>query len=375
MRSIGLDLEPWVKKDLLRFHALRSTMHGLEMHLASFHKLIQEFQPQVVVFDPVGSLIQAGSRKDATAMLTRLIDFLKAQRITALLTNLTSGDELWSKQRCDISSLVDTWLLLRDIELAGERNRLMYVLKSRGMAHSNQLREFLLTDRGIELTDVYLGPEGVLTGSMRRAQEARERAAALLRQQEADGKQRERERKREALEARITALRKEFEAEEEEAERLAAQEQVREKQLSEDREAMGRSRQADAAQTAPRRPQLTRQAANEKISQSPAVRKSIAGHSGRTQRYGNCASTSPAQTPKSVAAFANLKKLCEEHLPGRYRIEVIDLLEHPQLAAGDQIVAIPTLVRKLPEPLRRIVGDLSQHRAHAGGIAIAARAR
>ena len=180
MRSIGMDLEPWVKKGLLRFHAIRSTFHGLEMHLATFHKLIQEFQPQVVIFDPIGSLIQAGNRKDATAMLTRLIDFLKMQRITALLTNLTSGDEAPEKTDVDISSLVDTWLLLRDIELGGERNRAMYVLKSRGMAHSNQIREFLLTDRGIELQDVYLGPEGVLTGSARQAQEAREKAAAVL---------------------------------------------------------------------------------------------------------------------------------------------------------------------------------------------------
>ena len=137
------------------------------------------------------------------------------QRITALLTNLTSGDEALEKTDVDISSLVDTWLLLRDIELGGERNRAMYILKSRGMAHSNQIREFLLTDRGIELQDVYLGPEGVLTGSARQAQEAREKAAVLLTQEEVEGKRRELERKREALEARIAAMRKEFEAEEE----------------------------------------------------------------------------------------------------------------------------------------------------------------
>jgi circadian clock protein KaiC len=245
MRSIGLNLEPWVKKHLLRFHAVRSTLHGLEMHLATFHKLILEVQPQVVILDPLGSLIQAGTPQDANAVLTRLMDFLKVQRITALLTNLTSGDEALGKTDADISSLVDTWLLLRDIELGGERNRAMYILKSRGMAHSNQLREFLLTDRGIALIDVYLGPEGVLTGSMRRAQEAREQADVLLRRQEAEGRLRERERKREALDARITALRKEFEAEQEEADRLAGHAQARERMLSEGREAMARSRQTD----------------------------------------------------------------------------------------------------------------------------------
>ncbi len=245
MRSIGLDLEPWVKKDVLRFHALRSTLHGLEMHLASFQKLIQEFQPEVVIVDPVGSLIQAGSRKDATAMLTRLTDFLKAQRITAFFTNLTSGDASPEKTEVDISSLVDTWLLLRDIELGGERTRAMYVLKSRGMAHSNQIREFLLTDRGIDLKDVYLGPEGVLAGSARESQEAREKAAAVLRQQKVDEKQRELERKREALEARIAALRKELEAEEEESKRIIGQEQLREETIRQDRERMGASRRAD----------------------------------------------------------------------------------------------------------------------------------
>src|SRR5262249_36817935 len=144
MRSISLDLEPWVKKGLLRFHAIRSTQFGLEMHLASFHKLLREFQPQVVIADPVGTLIQAGSRKDAPAMRIRLMDFLKAHRITAFLTSLTSADEALEKTDADISSLVDTWLLLRHIELGGERNLALYILKSRGMAHSNQLREFLL---------------------------------------------------------------------------------------------------------------------------------------------------------------------------------------------------------------------------------------
>jgi circadian clock protein KaiC len=245
MRSIGVNLEPWVRKGLLHFHSMRSTLHGLEMHLTTFHKLVQEFQPQVVVFDPVDSLVQAGTLKDATAMLTRLIDFLKVHRITALLTNLVSGGKISENSSVDISSLVDTWLFLRDMELNGERNRTLYILKSRGMAHSNQIREFLLTDHGIDLQDVCLGPEGVLTGSARQWQESRENSAALVQRQVIEGKQRARKRKREALEARIVALRKEFEVEDEEMDRLIGEEQMREQALRQDGARMAARRQAD----------------------------------------------------------------------------------------------------------------------------------
>jgi circadian clock protein KaiC len=245
MRSIGIDLEPYVKKGLLRFHATRSNLYGLEMHLALFHKLIQRFRPRAVVLDPISNLSQAGKTQDATAMLMRLVDFLKTEQITALITCLTEKDRGLEQTDLKISSLVDTWLLLRDIELGGERNRAMYVLKSRGMFHSNQIREFLLTDHGIELADVYLGAEGVLTGSARLTQEAREKAAAVQRQEEVEAKQRELERKREALEARITALRKEFEAEQEESKRVIGQERARADVLVADRERMEKSRRAD----------------------------------------------------------------------------------------------------------------------------------
>lgn len=247
MRSIGLNLEQWSKKNLLQFHSSRATFYGLEMHLAIIHKIVQEFDPSVVITDPIGSLIQAGNQRDAHTMLIRLIDFLKQRQVTAFLTNLTSGGEALEKTDVEISSIVDTWLFMRDIELDGERNRALYVLKSRGMAHSNQLREFLLTERGVDLLNVYVGPEGVLTGSSRLSQEAREQAAAVERQQEAQRRERERTRKREALEARIAALRKEFEVEEEEAATSASQDVSREKVIAENREAMSRSRQADLA--------------------------------------------------------------------------------------------------------------------------------
>jgi circadian clock protein KaiC len=245
MRSIGLNLEQWTKKKLLQFHSSRATFYGLEMHLAIIHKIVQEFQPQVVVLDPVGSLIQAGNQRDAHTMMIRLIDFLKQRGVTAFLTNLTSGGEALERTDVEISSIVDTWLFMRDVELDGERNRALYVLKSRGMAHSNQLREFLLTPQGVDLLDVYVGPEGVLTGSSRLSQEAREQAAALARRQEAERRDRDRTRKREALEARIAALRKEFEVDEAEAETASAEDVSRENMIANNREAMSRLRQAD----------------------------------------------------------------------------------------------------------------------------------
>lgn len=245
MRSIGIDLEPWVEQGLLHFHSSRAAIHGLEMHLATIHKLVRDFQPRVVVMDPVGCLTAVGTHRDADVMLTRLIDFLKMQEITALLTSMTSGEEAPEQINVDISSLVDTWLLLRDLELGGERNRVINVLKSRGMAHSNQLREFLLTNQGVELQDVYLGAEGVLTGSARMVRESTEKAASLLRRQEVEIKQRERVLKREALEARIIVLQKEFEADEEVAKRDIDQEQSREETHRQDRDRMGISRQGD----------------------------------------------------------------------------------------------------------------------------------
>lgn len=245
MRSIGLDLAPWLKKGLLRFHATRPTAYGLETHLAAHHKLVSDFQPRVVIVDPISNFLKAGTQAEAEAILMRLIDFLKAQQITALFTSLTHGGSFLEQSEVGISSLIDTWLLLRDIELAGERNRGMYILKSRGMAHSNQIRELLLTNHGVDLKNVYVGPEGVLTGSLRVAQEAREQAAALGAQQEIERRQRDLERKRHALEAQVAALRGQFEAEEEELKLLIAQEQAVADRVRQSRDEMARSRKAD----------------------------------------------------------------------------------------------------------------------------------
>jgi circadian clock protein KaiC len=214
MRSIGLDLETWVKKGLLEFHSSRPMIHGLEMHLAVIHRLVQRFKPEVVVLDPIGSLIDAGNLRDANIMLIRLIDFLKLQHISAFFTDLISAGKALERSDVRISSLVDTWILMRSIEGEGERNRTLYVLKSRGMSHSNQLREFLLTDQGFDLLEPRRGLYGVLTESSRLSKETREKAIALPRSHGADETKLSQTRKPQAPEAQNTALRKEFEVEE-----------------------------------------------------------------------------------------------------------------------------------------------------------------
>jgi circadian clock protein KaiC len=264
MRSIGIDLAPWVKKGLLRFHSTRSTLYGLEMHLATMHKLVREFTPQVVVADPVGTLVQAGSRIEATAMLTRLIDFLKSNGSTTFLTSLSHGEQGQEGADINVSSLVDTWLSLRDIELDGERNRCIYVIKSRGMAHSNQVREFLLTPRGIELADVYLGPQGVLTGLARRSQETRVRAITLQAQQKVESERRELARNREALEVRIAGIRDEFEARAQESASAIGVDRARQGMALHELEQLAAGRQADAEPAAAEKPARPRVAERRK---------------------------------------------------------------------------------------------------------------
>ena len=244
MRSIGIDLTKWVDAGLLYFQATRPTFYGLEMHLSMMYKAIRTVQPQVVVVDPINGFVLTGDDSDIKAMLLRLVDFLKSSQMTALFTSLTTGGSYEAHTDVAISSLIDTWLLLRDIELNGERNRALYILKSRGMAHSNQIREFLLTNQGVNLLDVYIGPGGVLTGSARLAQAAQERDDQLLRQQEIEYRKLDLERKRQALEAQISALRAAFSAEESESLRLIDQEVARESRFVQDQLDLLKSRQS-----------------------------------------------------------------------------------------------------------------------------------
>ena len=254
MRSIGIDLQPGVQKGLLSFHAIRPSFYSLEMHLAVLHKTINEFKPQVVVMDPVTNFINEGNQLEVKAMLTRLIDFLKLNQITAMFTSLTSGANGTLEQtNIGISSLMDTWLLLRDIEINGERNRGLYVLKSRGMAHSNQIRELLLTDNGVELVDVYFGSGGFLTGTARQTQEAHESAAVVTREEEAERSRRGVEVKRKTLEAKIAELRAEFEYEKQEIEKSLLEDDRREQVLVKQRKIMARLRKSDVLPNSRRR--------------------------------------------------------------------------------------------------------------------------
>lgn len=243
MRSVGIDLQKYVNRGLIRFHATRPQFYGLEMHLVAIHKLISQFQPAVVILDPISNLINSGTQDEVTSILNRLLDFLKMRQITSLFTSLSHNRTLLESNM--VSSLMDTWILLRDIEMNGERNKGIFIMKSRGMPHSTQIREFKITKKGINLVDVYLGAEGVLTGSARAAQEAKEKAALLIRKQEIETKRRNIQRKRKALEAQIASLRAEFSAEEEELEKILSQEQLKENTIATGREAMGKLRGAD----------------------------------------------------------------------------------------------------------------------------------
>jgi circadian clock protein KaiC len=208
-------------------------------------KAVMAFKPDVVIVDPLNSFIIGGNETNVNMMLVRLVDFLKINQITGLFTSLTSGNDALEQTNVNISALIDTWLLLRDIESGGERNRGLYILKSRGMAHSNQIREFLLTDHGMDLRDVYVGPRGVLAGSARLAQEAQEKAALMIRDQEVELRQIELERKRTTLEAQIAVLRAEFAVQEVASKVIIGQEKAEKAQLVQERVDMGLSRKAD----------------------------------------------------------------------------------------------------------------------------------
>jgi len=216
MASVGIDLKPHLQKKRLLIHSARPTLCGLEMHLLEMTKLIRTFDPEVVVMDPITNLITVGLAADVKSMLTRLVDYLKSRQITTLFTSLTNPEGSLEQTEVGVSSLMDTWIVLKNIQGEGERNRGLAIVKSRGMAHSNQLREYRLTHKGFHLEDIYVGPQGVLTGAARAAREAEEQAASLTRTEEVKRKEREIQRKRAILQSQISALRADYEAQEEE---------------------------------------------------------------------------------------------------------------------------------------------------------------
>jgi circadian clock protein KaiC len=245
MRSVGIDLEKFIKKGVLKFQNARPSAWGLEMHLAMIHKMIDEFKPAVVVIDPITNFLGISDPVDTKAMLTRLIDLLKVRQITGMFTSLTSAHSEVEDSEVGVSSLMDAWLLVRTIESNGERNRGLYILKARGIAHSNQVREFILTSHGIELIDAYIGAEGVLMGSARSSQLAREKAAEIERQQATARKQRELRRKQELYEAQLQTLRGQYETERDAILKELDEEQTRLKVAADQRLEIARLRKAD----------------------------------------------------------------------------------------------------------------------------------
>ena len=274
----GLDLDRWVKKGLLRIHVARPTPNGLEFHLATMHREIDDAEPSVVVVDPLSSFTGA-TRDEINSMVMRLIDFLKGKNITAMLTHLIPGSGASQEIEVGVSSLIDTWILLRNSPPGEQGGRHLSILKSRGMSHSSERRSFQLTDNGVVVQPAARRSKSRAGGRMKRG----------VRGMKALGRVRRRRR--------------------------------------------------------------------------------------RAPKNGSCDSTLPGQSARSAAALRNLEAICEEHLAGRYRIVVIDLLKQPQLARGDQIVAVPTLVRHLPPPMKKIIGDLSNEESVLVGLDLRQRRR
>jgi len=249
-KSVGIDLEPHLRSGLFSYNAWRPTQYGMEMHLLRIHKLVETLNPDTVVVDPVSNLVGTGARKEVHSMLIRLLDMLKERQITALFTSLTQASGNLEKSEVGISSLMDTWILLRDVELNGERNRCIYALKSRGMPHSNQVREFLLTSQGIKLLPAYVGSGGVLTGSSRVAQEAQDQAAAIAQDLEAERRRQELESKRAVIEAQMKALQAQLDAEENQLRQEVREEGDRGRREQTVRDTLVRMRRAEASEPA-----------------------------------------------------------------------------------------------------------------------------
>ncbi|MEG4489971.1 circadian clock protein KaiC [Microcoleus sp. D3_18_C4] len=244
LNSIGLDLAPYVEQGLLQFDAVRPTNYNLEMRLFKIHRWVQEFQPRTIIIDPMSNLVLSGSLIQTKNFFMRLIDYLKSKQITVFLTNLTGGDADHDHEQTEVgvSSLMDTWLELQTIKVNGERNRIIYALKSRGMMHSNQVREFIVTNQGVKLVEVYLGDGKVLTGTERLNQEIKEESAAKKRRQNFEQKKREYEQEKKIVQAQINALQMQLLNRDAELDLLLEEEQEEEKAALETRTFMARLR-------------------------------------------------------------------------------------------------------------------------------------
>jgi circadian clock protein KaiC len=232
MKSIGVDLQAHVDDGLLVFHPSRPTQYGLEMHLISIINTIDKFSPHLLVMDPITNFVNVGSMSEVKSMLVRLLDYLQRKQVTALFTALTLNSNTDVQPDEGVASLVDIWISIKDVETNGERNRSLYIMKARGMQHSNQIREFIITSAGLQLVDVFIGPAGVLVGSARQAQQLQDVAATELRSLLHTRKEREIKRKKIVLDARIASLEEEFESLKDELTKTHQEEELK-KQLAE----------------------------------------------------------------------------------------------------------------------------------------------
>jgi circadian clock protein KaiC len=242
MRSIGLDLGKWVKKGLLKFHISRPSIYGIETHLVMMEDDIKSFKPMNVIIDPISDFSSIGSGREAKNLLTRLNDMMKSDGITIIYTDLIRGDLNPEIPAMHISSMIDSWIMLRNFEYNGERSRGITVLKSRGMPHSNQIKEFVISDDGLTMVMPYIGPSGVFMGSARVAQEARDSEKIQNTRLDIEHKRKALMEKQKELEARITAMKAQYKAEENELVRCMEQAEQDLKTIVGDRKEMERTR-------------------------------------------------------------------------------------------------------------------------------------
>jgi circadian clock protein KaiC len=252
MRSIGIDLDQHEKKGLLKFHASRPTLHGLEMHLLVILRMVRQFKPKTIILDPITNLITVGTVSELKSMLIRLIDFLQKEQVNVMFTALTLNNSVNEQTDEGVSSLVDAWMMVRDIEFNGERNRGMYIMKSRGMKHSNQVREFVISDEGLKLVDVFLGPHGVLTGSAREERKLWEETDDALKLFARGRKDMEIERRKQQLEAQVSSLNAQFESVKDELNKVQLEEELKKEVMLKNRQKLAQLRKGEEEKTKPR---------------------------------------------------------------------------------------------------------------------------
>jgi circadian clock protein KaiC len=244
MKSLGIDIDQWIKSGKLRYIATRPTFYSLEMHLAVMLREVTRFDPGLVILDPISSFLESGDRMEIQSMLLRVVDFLKGRGVTAVFTHLMHGQDSVVQTDAGLSSIMDAWILLLNREVNGEFNRELYLLKARGLSHSNQVREFVMSDDGIKLVPPYLGENGALTGSARKNEEAKSRQAEMRRNADMSRAQQQIQQKRRRAKAQMEALQAELDADEIELNAMMRNEDDYRRQTADDRIEMERSRKS-----------------------------------------------------------------------------------------------------------------------------------